>query len=82
MIETRLPKYQWGQYVIAVEDMFNDGSYPDLEADALIVAKGIKGEIVNIGHHADQNIPIYLVEFPGKVVGCLEEEIALAIGAA
>jgi nitrogen fixation protein NifZ len=70
------PKYQWGQMVSAAEDLYNDGSYPDAPADALLVEAGEKGEIVNIGTHVETSTPIYLVEFKEKiVVGCFEGEI-------
>ncbi len=76
MIEPRLPKYQWGQRVKAVIDLRNDGSYPEAAAEALLVGIGDTGEIVQVGTHMDENIPIYLVEFSEQlVVGCLEEEI-------
>lgn len=76
MIDQREPKYQWGQPVQALIDLLNDGSYPDLELDAMLAPNGSKGEIVQVGMHTEANVPIYLVEFPdGRVVGCLEEEI-------
>jgi nitrogen fixation protein NifZ len=75
MIDQRLPKFEWGQPVRAVDDLFNDGSYPDAEDGALLAAAGSLGEIVQIGHHTEANIPIYMVEFDGKVLGCLEEEL-------
>ncbi|MGO8755843.1 MAG: nitrogen fixation protein NifZ [Gallionellaceae bacterium] len=79
MLDIRQPKYQWGQPVVALIDLVNDGSYPESEADALLVASGTQGEIVQTGMHGESNTPVYLVEFPdGKVVGCLEQEIAPA----
>lgn len=79
MLDVKQPKYQWGQPVIAAIDLVNDGSYPETELDALLVASGTQGEIVQTGMHEESHTPIYLVEFPGgKVVGCLEEEIAPA----
>jgi nitrogen fixation protein NifZ len=76
MIDIREPKFQWGQMVTAAEDLFNDGSYPEAPADALLVQAGEKGEIVNVGTHVETNTPIYLVEFREKiVVGCFEGEI-------
>lgn len=79
MIDIREPIYQWGQPVVAEVDLINDGSYPDKEPEALLVAKGTRGEVVQVGQHTDTNTPIYLVEFPdGAVVGCLEEELAAA----
>ncbi len=77
MIETREPSYQWGQLVLALVDMLNDGTYPDMPDDAVLVAQGAEGEIVQVGHHEEGNQPVYMVEFDGKVIGCLEEEIML-----
>lgn len=78
MFDIRTPLYQWGQKVRTRDDLVNDGSYPDQPEDALLVAAGSWGEIVNVGMHADSNTPVYLVEFDGRlVIGCLEEEIAL-----
>lgn len=77
MIDLREAKFQWGQRVVAGIDLINDGSFPDREAGALLVAEGTAGEVVQIGTHVDTNTPIYLVEFPdGSVVGCLEDEIS------
>jgi nitrogen fixation protein NifZ len=75
MVEPREPKYEWGQRVAALVDLFNDGSYPDVPQDELMVPIGGIGEIVQVGHHAEANVPVYLVEFDGRVLGCLEEEI-------
>ena len=79
MIDPRLPRFEWGQRVRAAIDLFNDGSYPDAEEGALLVPAGGLGEIVQIGHHAEANVPVYLVEFDGRVLGCLEEELSLAM---
>ena len=79
MFDIREPVYQWGQQVRAAADLVNDGSYPDFPADALLVAAGTTGEIVNVGHHGESNTPVYLVEFGARlVVGCFEEELAAA----
>jgi nitrogen fixation protein NifZ len=76
MIEPRLPKFQWGQRVKALIDLHNDGSFPNAPLEALLVGVGDTGEIVQVGTHTEENMPIYLVEFGEKlVVGCLEEEI-------
>jgi nitrogen fixation protein NifZ len=74
----RPPRFQWGQRVQAVEDLFNDGSYPDQPIDVLLVRTGETGEVVNIGTIEETKRPLYLVEFDGSrlVVGCLEEELA------
>jgi nitrogen fixation protein NifZ len=64
--------------VIALDDLVNDGSYPDHAVDALLAARGSVGEIVKIGHAQDLNEPVYLVQFGSCVVGCLEIELAPA----
>ena len=74
-MEPRAPRYEWGQRVRAAIDLFNDGSHPEAEADALLVSAGGLGEIVRVGHQTEANLPVYLVEFDGRVLGCLEEEI-------
>lgn len=76
MLDIREPKFQWGQSVVALIDLVNDGSYPDVEMDALLVGSGCKGEVVQTGMHEESNTPVYIVEFAGgKVIGCLEHEI-------
>ena len=77
-VEPRAPVYAWGQRVIALDDLINDGSYPDKSPDALLAARGSVGEVVNIGHAPDLNEPVYLVQFDGCVVGCLEIELVPA----
>ncbi len=76
MIEPRIPRFQWGQRVKALINLHNDGSFPDAAVEALLVNVGDVGEIVQVGTHTEENLPIYLVEFGEHlVVGCLEEEI-------
>jgi len=77
MIEPRDPRYQWGQRVVSLSDMFNDGSYPDKLGDELLVAVGNEGDIVQVGVHEESQQPVYMVDFDGLVVGCMEEEIVL-----
>jgi nitrogen fixation protein NifZ len=77
-IETREPAYAWGQRVIAIDDLVNDGSHPERAPDALLAVRGSVGEIVNIGHAPDLNEPVYLVQFADCVVGCLEIELVPA----
>lgn len=76
--EPRMAVYAWGQRVIALDDLINDGSYPDRPEDDLLAARGSVGEVVNIGHAPDLNEPVYLVQFDGCVVGCLEIELVPA----
>lgn len=74
--EPRTPVYAWGQRVVALDDLVNDGSHPGRAPDALLAARGDVGEVVNIGHATEVNEPVYLVDFGGCVVGCLEIELA------
>lgn len=75
--EARAPRYQWGQSVRATVDLYNDGSLPEVEEDRLLIVAGGPGEIVQVGHHTEANVPMYLVDFGLCVLGCLEDEIAL-----
>jgi nitrogen fixation protein NifZ len=79
IVEHREPQYQWGQQVVALVDLVNDGTYPDLAAEAILAEAGSEGEIVQVGHHTESNQPVYMVEFDGLVIGCLEEEILLCM---
>ncbi|WP_341674845.1 nitrogen fixation protein NifZ [Niveibacterium sp. SC-1] len=79
MFDQREAKYQWGQRVRAQVDLVNDGSHPEVAPEALLVALGTQGEIVQVGYHEAAAAPVYLVEFATVkpcVVGVLEEEIA------
>ena len=79
MMEPVSPKFQWGQRVQALLDLYNDGSFPECPPEALLVQEGDSGEVVQVGTHTESNTPVYLVEFgPNRVVGCLEGEIASA----
>jgi nitrogen fixation protein NifZ len=78
MLDIRTPKFQWGQPVVAATELYNDGTLPDIAEDALLIAAGGPGEIVQVGHHEEANVPIYMVDFGLVVLGCLEEEIAPA----
>ncbi len=70
------PKFQWGQPVVAAGELYNDGSFPDKPADALLVKAGDKGEVVQIGTHVESGAYVYLVEFGERIViGCLDGEI-------
>lgn len=77
-MEPRTALYGWGMRVIALDDLVNDGSYPERPLDDVLAVRGAVGEIVNVGHATEINEPIYLVEFGRCVIGCLEDEIAPA----
>jgi nitrogen fixation protein NifZ len=68
-------KFQWGQPVCAALDLYNDGSLPDAPEDALLVAAGGPGEVVQMGRHEASGAPVYMVDFGVAVLGCLEEEL-------
>jgi nitrogen fixation protein NifZ len=77
MTEPVVVKFQWGQRVQALVDLYNDGSFPECPPEELLVQEGDSGEVVQVGTHTESNTPVYLVEFgPNRVVGCLEGEIA------
>ena len=80
MIDQRPPRFEWGQSVTAAVDLYNDGSHPEAAEDQLLVVAGGPGEIVQVGHHAESNVPVYMVDFGVAVIGCLEEELAAADG--
>lgn len=73
------PAYQWGQRVVALCDLFNDGSFPDAPDGAPLVEVGSEGEVVQVGVHEASQQPVYMVDFDGRVVGCEEPEIMLAM---
>ena len=82
MMDLREPKYPWGLAVMAAADLYNDGTLPDAGEDILLVAEGGPGEIVQVGHHEEANVPIYMVDFGVAVLGCLEEELVAVAGVA
>lgn len=53
-----------GDIVFATCDIFNDGTFPDQEDNALLVKAGTRGILLNHGHlEHDENQIIYLVQF-------------------
>jgi nitrogen fixation protein NifZ len=77
-IEPIQPAYAWGMRVIALDDLFNDGSFPERAEGERLAPIGAVGEIVNVGQAVDSGEPVYLVEFGRCVIGCTEDEIAPA----
>ena len=76
MMVPSAPAFAWGQPVLAHVALYNDGSYPDCDAAALLVEEGAPGEVVQIGRHEPTGAEVYLVEFSGgRIVGCLEQDI-------
>jgi len=76
MMQTNEPRFEWGQQVQAAVDLFNDGTFPEQPADALLIRRGEAGEIVQVGRHTDSGGVVYMVEFkPARIVGCIEPEL-------
>jgi len=65
--------------VVALVDLVNDGTHPDHPENAVLAEIGSEGEIVQVGRHVEANQPVYMVDFNGIVIGCLEEEILLCM---
>ena len=57
------------------QELYNDGSLPQAAEGILLVASGGPGEVVQVGHHAEADLPVYVVDFGVAVLGCLEEEL-------
>lgn len=73
-----------GDVVYAKADVFNDGSFPEAEEDAKLVAAGARGVIVRKGHSEEQpERSVFLVRFEdanqelGPPLGCWAEELSV-----
>lgn len=74
---------QPGDVVQSAQPIFNDGSFPDLEDNALLVSAGRRGVVINVGYlEADPDRQIFLVRFEmegtgelGPGIGCWEEDL-------
>jgi len=76
MMHVPAPRYEWGQRVQALTNLFNDGTYPEQPADILLVSEGEEGEVVQVGRHVESGLPVYMVEFSSRrVIGCTEPEL-------
>lgn len=84
-----MPRYQLqpGDAIIASRDILNDGSFPELEENELIVKSGTRGVLINFGHLEDnEEQEVFLVKFEtgqessalGPPVGCWPEDIQVA----
>jgi nitrogen fixation protein NifZ len=81
-----LQELQPGDIVYAKTTLYNDeGSIPELPADAVIAEAGTRGVILNIGHLEEQpDAELYLVRFEqkdknndlGPPTGCWPEELS------
>lgn len=73
---------QIGDVVYARSTLFNDGSIPELAADAVVAREGTRGVVVNIGHVEEApDMELLLVRFEddnlelGPPTGCWPDEI-------
>ena len=74
--------YEIGELVFCSEDLLNDGGMPDADENAVLVAAGSRGMVVQTGYlEAAEQQMIYLVRFEdangelGQPIGCLPEEL-------
>jgi nitrogen fixation protein NifZ len=86
-----MSKFQMGDMVFAAQDLFNEAleesgesAIPGIAPDALLVATGARGVVVNVGHAQEMpNEEIYLVRFEidaegmlAEPIGCLADELS------
>jgi nitrogen fixation protein NifZ len=73
-----------GDTIFANHDIYNDGSFPDISEDELLVKSGTRGVIVNHGHmEENEKQEVFLVQFEldqkqktlGPPIGCWPEDI-------
>jgi nitrogen fixation protein NifZ len=68
--------FEPGQRVRAAQNLFNDGTYSEKTANALLVRRGEAGDVVRLARKVDSGAVVYLVEFAlNQVIGCLEREL-------
>jgi len=75
-------KFQSGDLVYAAEDLLSDGHVPETTEGQVLVPKGTRGMIVQIGHvESEPDTPVYLVRFEGSdrelgpPLGCMTTEL-------
>jgi len=75
-------QFELGDMVWSCIELRNDGSMPDMEADAVLVRAGARGVVVKVGRIQDHpEFEVYLVRFEntdgvlGPPVGCVTEEL-------
>jgi nitrogen fixation protein NifZ len=77
----QLKELKPGDIIYAATDIYNDGSVPEQEDNALLAAAGSRGVLVNSGHLEEQpEQDLYLVRFEnaaglGPAVACWPEEL-------
>ncbi len=68
-------KYRWGDKVRVMNDIWNDGSYPEAKENEVLVLQGAQGYVLQVGKDEGGKF-LYVVEFGDKLVGCFEEELS------
>jgi len=75
-------RFQEGDLVYALDDLFSDGAIPDTAEGDLLAPKGTRGMVVRVGHlETEPEVPVYLVRFEdpsgelGPPLGCVTEEL-------
>jgi len=75
-METMNPRFEPGQRVRAAENLFNDGTYAEQLAHALLVRRGEAGDVVRVARRVDSGTVIYMVEFAlNQVIACVDREL-------
>jgi len=75
-MKTNHQRFACGQRVRAAQNLFNDGSYSEQTANAMLVRRGEAGDIVFVTRTADTGAVVYLVEFAlNQIFGCLDHEL-------
>jgi hypothetical protein len=81
MTETFRPgptQFSVGDLVIATKDLRQDGTFPDpaIAVGEVLVPADVPGQVVDVGVYLNEHI-VYAVSFGnGRLVGCLEREVA------
>ncbi len=72
------PRFHIDQRVVTVKAIRNDGTYPDpdLGKGAVLVPRGTPGYVVDIGTFLRSTWSMPLFFENGRMVGCLERELA------
>lgn len=78
MSEPAISRFHIDQPVRAARDLLNDGSHPGSEVDTLLVPAGVGGRVLRVGRHEDSGLAVYLVDFEGCLLGCIDDDLVVA----
>lgn len=71
-------RFGTGDLVVATRPLRQDGTFPDpsVAVGEVLVPEGLPGQVVDVGVYLGEHI-VYAVAFgSGRLVGCLDREIA------